>query len=71
MDKSSVKASEPNKMIRVKEVMEILQVGKSTAYHTINELCYQLNVDTSAAYRRRDLALRRFTLALYGPLPGL
>lgn len=38
---------------------------------SINELCYQLNVDTSAAYRRRDLALRRFTLALYGPLPGL
>lgn len=37
----------------------------------INELCYQLNIDTSAAYRRRDLALRRFTLALYGPLPGL
>lgn len=38
---------------------------------SINELCYQLNIDTSAAYRRRDLALRRFTLALYGPLPGL
>lgn len=38
---------------------------------SINELCYRLNIDTSAAYRRRDLALRRFTLALYGPLPGL
>ena len=38
---------------------------------SINELCYQLNVDTSAAYRRRDLALRRFTMALYGLLPGL
>lgn len=38
---------------------------------SINELCYQLNVDTSAAYRRRDSALRRFTQALYGPLPGL
>ena len=37
---------------------------------SINELCYQLNVDTSAAYRRRNLALRRFTMALYGPLPG-
>ena len=38
---------------------------------SINELCYQLNVDKSAVYRRRDEALRRFTLALYGPLPGL
>lgn len=38
---------------------------------SINELCYQLNIDTSAAYRRRDMALRRFTLALFGPLPGL
>ena len=38
---------------------------------SIDDLCYRLNVDTSAAYRRRDLALRRFTLALYGPLPGL
>ena len=38
---------------------------------SINELCYQLNVDTSAAYRRRDIALRRFTQALYGPLAGL
>lgn len=38
---------------------------------SINELCYQLNIDTSAAYRRRDMALRRFTQALYGPLPGL
>lgn len=38
---------------------------------SINELCYQLNIDTSAAYRRRDQALRKFTQALYGPLPGL
>lgn len=37
---------------------------------SINELCYQLNIDTSAAYRRRDLALHRFTQALYGPLRG-
>ncbi len=38
---------------------------------SINELCYQLSIDTSAAYRRRDIALHRFTQALYGPLPGL
>lgn len=38
---------------------------------SIDDLCYRLNLEKSAAYRRRDMALRRFTLALYGPLPGL
>ena len=38
---------------------------------SINELCERLNVEQATVYRRRDLALRRFTLALYGPLPGL
>ena len=38
---------------------------------SIDGLCERLNVDKSAAYRRRDLALRRFTQALYGPLEGL
>lgn len=37
----------------------------------IDSLCERLNLEKSAAYRRRDLALRCFTLALYGPLPGL
>lgn len=37
----------------------------------IDDLCYRLNIEKSAVYRRRDHALRRFTLALYGPLPGL
>lgn len=35
---------------------------------SIGELCERLNVETSAVYRRRDLALRRFTLALYGAI---
>ena len=38
---------------------------------SIDDLCYRLNLEKSTAYRRRDQALRRFTLALYGPLPGL
>lgn len=38
---------------------------------SIDDLCERLCVEKSAAYRRRDLALNRFTLALYGPLPGL
>lgn len=32
----------PNKMITVEEVMEILQVGKSTAYHTMQRLNKEL-----------------------------
>lgn len=38
---------------------------------SIDDLCYRLNLEKSAAYRRRDMALRRFTQALYEPLPGL
>ena len=42
MDKSDVKMPGPNKMIKVEEVMEILQVGKSTAYHTMQQLNKEL-----------------------------
>ena len=38
---------------------------------SIDDLCERLNVEKATVYRRRDQALRRFTLALYGPLPGL
>lgn len=37
----------------------------------INELCERLNVEQATVYRKRDIALRRFTIALYGPLEGL
>lgn len=33
---------QPNKMIMVEEVMEILQVSKSTAYHTMQKLNREL-----------------------------
>lgn len=33
---------QPNKMIMVEEVMEILQVSKSTAYHTMQRLNKEL-----------------------------
>ena len=33
---------------------------------SMDDLCEQLCIEKSAAYRRRDLALRRFTMALYG-----
>ncbi len=32
----------PNKIITVEEVMDILQVGKSTAYHTMQRLNKEL-----------------------------
>lgn len=37
----------------------------------IEDLCGRLHVEQATVYRKRDSALRRFTLALYGPLPGL
>ena len=49
--------------------LEYCYIHKVKGY--IDGLCERLNVDKSAAYRRRDLALRRFTQALYGPLEGL
>ncbi len=33
---------------------------------SIDDLCEQLNVEKATVYRRRDAALRRFTIALYG-----
>ena len=38
---------------------------------SIDDLGERLCLEKSAVYRRREEALRRFTLALYGPLPGL
>lgn len=34
----------------------------------VDELCERLNVEQATVYRKRDSALRRFTLALYGAL---
>lgn len=32
----------------------------------VDDLCGQLNIEKATVYRRRDNALRRFTIALYG-----
>lgn len=37
----------------------------------VDRLCEELFIEHHAVYERRNKALRRFTLALYGPLPGL
>jgi len=42
MDKGNVKTSETNKMLVVEDVMEILRVSKSTAYHTMQQLNREL-----------------------------
>ena len=42
MDKGNVKMSEPNRMLVVEDVMEILRVSKSTAYHTMQQLNKEL-----------------------------
>lgn len=39
---SGVRTAEPNKMIRVEEVMDILQISKSAAYHTMQRLNKEL-----------------------------
>lgn len=40
--KQTQTAAVPNKMITVEEVMDILQVGRSTAYHTMQRLNKEL-----------------------------
>ena len=42
MDKGNFKTPEPNRMLVVEDVMEILRVGKSTAYHTMQQLNKEL-----------------------------
>lgn len=38
----ATRTAEPSKMIRVEEVMDILQVSKSSAYHTMQRLNKEL-----------------------------
>ena len=42
MAKTNTAATSENKMVTVDEVMDILQVGKSTAYHTMQRLNNEL-----------------------------
>lgn len=38
----TVRTAEPSRMIKVEEVMDILQVSKSSAYHTMQRLNKEL-----------------------------
>ena len=40
----------------------------SPLYGGLEELCEKMQVEKSSIYRKRDKALERFTLALYGAL---
>lgn len=42
MGKDAKTPEQPNKMIMVEEVMDILQVSRSTAYHTMQRLNKEL-----------------------------
>jgi len=42
MSKDAKTPEQPNKMIMVEEVMDILQVSRSTAYHTMQRLNKEL-----------------------------
>lgn len=42
MKSSTKESAEPNKMIMVEDVMDILQVSRSTAYHTMQRLNKEL-----------------------------
>ncbi len=52
-----------------RQILNLCFIQKASG--AMGELCRQLCVGQSTAYRRRDEALLRFTQALYGPLPGL
>lgn len=45
-------------------VLDRLYIHQSKA--SVIELCEKLNLEKSSVYRKRDNALRRFTIALYG-----
>lgn len=58
-----------DKALAVLDDEERLVLGKfyiHPAKGNINELCERLNVEKATVYRKRDNALRRFTIALYG-----
>lgn len=42
MQTKAAQPKEPDKMVRVEEVMELLQVSKSTAYHIMQQLNKEL-----------------------------
>lgn len=42
MKQAQTATAVPNKMITVEEVMDILQIGRSTAYHTMQRLNKEL-----------------------------
>ena len=47
-----------------RRVLELMCIRKARG--NLDRLCAELHIEHSTAYRRRDAALRRFTMSLYG-----
>ena len=47
-----------------RRVLELMYIHRQPG--SIERLCSELNIEQASVYRRRDVALRRFTTALYG-----
>lgn len=61
--------SQVDKALAVLDDEERLVLDRFYIHRTrgcVGELCERLNVEQSTIYRKRDNALRRFTIALYG-----
>ena len=54
--------------VKAEERLLLKKFYISPGSECIEALCNQLGVEKSSVYRRRDQALRNFTLALYGPV---
>lgn len=47
-----------------RRVLDLMYIHRQPG--SIERLCSELNIEQASVYRRRDVALRRFTTALYG-----
>ena len=54
--------------VKEEEQMLLRKFYISPGSEGIEALCIRMGVEKSSVYRRRDQALRNFTLALYGPV---
>lgn len=47
-----------------RRVLDLMYIHRQPG--SIERLCSELNIEQASVYRRRDVALHRFTIALYG-----
>ena len=61
---STVEAALDTLAVDEQRILELLFVYPKPG--SLDTVCAELSIEKSSVYRRRDLALRRFTVALYG-----